>query len=397
MRRVVVTGLGLVCALGHDVASTWQGVREGRCGIGPIRTIPTERLGVRIAAEVQGLDPARILGERRAASLDRASQLAMIAAGEAWADAAAPLPSDPRRAGAILGGAIGYATFDAAYLALYGQNAPRVPPLTVPRIMPSASASHVSMAFGLRGPSYATTSACASATHAIGLAFEAIRSGRLDVAVAGGSDAPLTVGVLKGWEALRVLSADACRPFSRDRSGIVLGEGAGILVLEERSRALARGARIHAELAGFGMGADAGELTAPDAEGCAWAMAEALRDADLPPEAIGYVCAHGTGTRLNDRTEAGALRLVFGARTPPVSAPKSMLGHTMCASGGIGAALTVLGLRDGVLPPTIGFREGDPDCDLDCIPNQARAVQVEAALCNAFAFGGLNAVLAFRR
>ncbi len=397
MRRVVVTGLGLVCALGHDVPSTWQGVREGCCGIGPIRTIPTERLGVRIAAEVQGLDPARTLGERRAASLDRASQLALLAAGEAWADAAAPLPADPRRAGAILGGAIGYATFDAAYLALYGQGAPRVPPLTVPRIMPSASASHVSMAFGLRGPSYATTSACASATHAIGQAFEAIRSGRLDVAVAGGSDAPITVGVMKGWEALRVLSADTCRPFSRDRSGIVLGEGAGILVLEERSRALARGTRIHAELAGFGMGADAGELTAPNAEGCAWAMAEALRDADLPPEAIGYVCAHGTGTRLNDRTEAAALRLVFGARTPPVSAPKSMLGHTMCASGGIGAALTVLALRDGVLPPTAGFRQADPECELDCIPNQARVVQVEAALCNAFAFGGLNAVLAFRR
>ena len=223
--------------------------------------------------------------------------------------------------------------------------------------------------------------------------------GRLDVAVAGGSDAPLTVGVLKGWEALRVLSPEACRPFSRDRSGIVLGEGAGVLVLEERDRALARGATIHAELAGFGMGADAADLTAPDAAGCAWAMAEALRDADLPPELIGYVNAHGTGTRLNDRTEAAALRLVFGRRLDrvPVSSSKSMLGHTMCACGGIEAALTVLALRDGVLPPTIGFREADPECELDCIPNVARTAHVEAALCSSFAFGGLNAVLAFRR
>jgi nodulation protein E len=253
------------------------------------------------------------------------------------------------------------------------------------------------MEFGLRGPCFAIASACASATHAIGLAFQMIRSGQMDLAVTGGADAPISVGYMKAWESLRVLSADGCRPFSADRSGLVLGEGAGVLVLEDFATAKARGATIHAELLGFGMGADAGDLIAPDAAGAAAAMQAALDDADLAPADIGYINAHGTGTKLNDRTEVAAIRAVFGASPPPVSSTKSMIGHCLCGGGGLEAIATVLALRDGILPPTMGFRRADPECDIDCIPNMARPAHVTAALSNSFAFGGLNAVLAIGR
>jgi nodulation protein E len=408
-RRVAVTGLGAMSALGHDVPSLWGAVQDGVCGIRPIAGLDTQRLIVKHAAEIVGFAPQAHFDARRLPMLDRTSQLALVAAREALrmalhADAppvgfaglqAAGFAA--QRCGAILGAGIGIETFDNAYQTLYGEGSNRLHPLTVPRIMPNAPASHVSIEFGLRGPCFATASACASASHALGLSFQMIRSGMLDLAVSGGSDASISLGFMKAWDALRVLSPDGCRPFSRDRSGLVIGEGAAILVLEEWQHAQARGATIHAEMLGFGMSADAGDITAPDAAGASQAMMAALADAGLAPEAIDYVNAHGTGTRLNDRTETAALAQVFGAHLArlPVSSSKSMLGHCLNAGGALEALVTVLALRDGVIPPTIGFREPDPECALDCVPNQARTATLRAALSNSFAFGGLNAVLAF--
>jgi len=350
-----------------------------------------------IAAEIIDFDAGAHFDSRRLPLLDRTAQFAVVAAREAVQ--AAALPPDTAQAhrrGAILAAAIGQSSLDAAYLSLYGEGASRVHPLTVPRVMPNAPASHLSMEFGLRGPSYAVASACASANHAMCLAADAIRAGRADVMLTGGADASIVVGVFKSWEALRVLSADACRPFSRDRSGLVLGEGAAILVLEDWDHAQRRGATVLAEIAGSGMSADGLDLTAPDAGGAAFAMQAALDDAALDAAEIGYVNAHGTGTRLNDRIESAALLQVFG-RPPPVSSSKSMIGHCLSAGGALEAVATIMALRDGVLPPTAGFREADPECDVDCVPNVARAVPIQAALSNSFAFGGLNAVLAFRR
>lgn len=382
--------------MGGDVPTAWSALQAGRSGIGPIAGIPTNRLSASIAAEIAGFDGAAHFDGRRLLLLDRSAQLALVAAREAVKQAAlAPDPAQAARRGAIMAAAIGQSSLDAGYLALYGEGASRVHPLTVPRVMPNAPASHISIEFGLRGPCYAVASACASGNHAIALAADAIRAGRAEVILAGGSDASIVVGVLKSWEALRVLSADTCRPFSRDRTGLVLGEGAAVLVLEDWDHAQRRGAPILAELAGSGMSADAADITAPDIEGAAAAMRAALDDAGLHPSEIGYVNAHGTGTRLNDRIESAALRRVFG-RPPPVSSNKSMIGHCLSAGGALEAVATVMALRDGVLPPTVGFREADPECDVDCVPNVSRAVPMEAALSNSFAFGGLNAVLAFR-
>ncbi len=270
-RRVVVTGMGAVCATGHDTASFFASLRAGRVGIGPIANIPTERLGAKVAAEIRGLDVKDHFATKRLPMLDRTSQLGLIAARQAMAQAGLAR-GDVEDAAVILGAGIGQETFDQSYLQLYGQNAPRVHPFTVPRIMPNAPASHVSIEFGIRGPCYAIASACASSNHAIGQAAQMIRSGMVDVALAGGSDASVVVGFMKGWEALRVLSPGGCRPFSRDRDGLAIGEGAGVLVLEEAGHAAARGATPLMEIAGFGMSADGADITAPDAGGAARAM-----------------------------------------------------------------------------------------------------------------------------
>lgn len=383
--------------MGCDVPSLWSAMQAGQSGIGRIAGIPTGRLSASIAAEIAGFDGTAHFDGRRLPLLDRTAQLAVVAAREAMRQAVLlPDPALAHRRGVIMGAAIGQSSLDAAYLAFYGEGASRVHPLTVPRVMPNAPASHLSIEFGLRGPCYAVASACASANHAIALAADTIRAGRAEVILAGGADASIVVGVFKCWEALRVLSADTCRPFSRDRTGLVLGEGAGVLVLEEWEHARRRGAAILAEVAGSGMSADGADITAPDVGGAAAAMQAALDDAGLDPAEIGYVNAHGTGTRLNDRVESAALHRVFG-RPPPVSSSKSMIGHCLSAGGALEAVATVMALRDGVLPPTAGFREADPECDIDCVPNVARAVPIQAALSNSFAFGGLNAVLAFRR
>ena len=391
-----MTGLGVVCAIASDLPAYAAALRDGDCGVRPLVGLPLERLTVRTAAQVREFEPAAHFEHRRLAQLDRASQFALVAGRQAFS----PMSGlDPSRAGVILGAAIGVETFDAASRALYADNVRRLPPMTVPRIMPNAPTSHLSIEFGLRGPSFSVASACASATHAIGLAFHMIRAGLLDVAVTGGSDASLTLGFMKSWDALRVLSPDLCRPFSRDRAGLVLGEGAGILVLEDWSQAQARGAVIHAELLGFGMSADAADLIAPDQAGAARAVGAALHDAGLGASEVDYVNAHGTGTRLNDLTECAALRDVLGAHLDrvPVSSTKSMIGHCLNAGGALELIATVLALRDGFVPPTMGFTGHDPQCPVDCVPNASRRAPIGTALSNSFAFGGLNATLAVGR
>lgn len=402
-KRVAVTGLGAVTALGRDVPSLWRALVDGECGIRPIANIPTDRLTAHTAAEVRGFNPDAHFDARKLPMLDRTSQFALVAAreaiGQAAPDGIARLGVDAHKAGVIFGSGLGLHTLDSSYHTLYAEGSNRLHPFTVPRVMPNAPTSHISIDFGLHGPSFATASACASSTHAIGIAFHMIRAGMLELAVTGGSDASLTVGHVRAWDALRVLSPDSCRPFSKDRNGLVLGEGAAVLVLEEWDRARARGAMIHAEIVGFGMGADAGDITAPDEAGAAQAISAALSDASLRASDVQYVNAHGTGTRLNDRSETAALKRVFGdhAKQLAVSSTKSMLGHCLNAGGALEALATVLSVSEGVVPPTIGYRVPDPECDLDYVPNTSRRIAIDAALSNSFAFGGLNAVLAFRK
>jgi nodulation protein E len=397
MNRVAITGIGVVSPVGNNLEVYWQALVEGRSGIGPITLIPTERLNIRIAAEVKNHVPEQHFDARVVPLLDRFAQFAVIAARHAVADAGLIFGEELAQATAtIVGtGVGGQNTLDDGYFRLYGQNAARLHPFTIPRLMVNAGASHISMDLGLRGPTFAVASACASGAHAIGVAFDMIRCGRAAVALAGGAEACLTVGTLKGWEALRVLSADTCRPFSRTRSGLVLGEGAAILVLEPLDRAIARDARIYAELRGFGMSADAADIIAPNAEGSARSMRAALDDARIAEDTIDYINAHGTGTMLNDATETQAIRAVFGAHADRLatSSSKAVLGHGLGAAGALEAAATALAIQRRVMPPTANFEEPDPACNLDVIPNIAREQHIRCAMSNSFAFGGLNAVL----
>ncbi|MBV8535861.1 MAG: beta-ketoacyl-[acyl-carrier-protein] synthase family protein, partial [Alphaproteobacteria bacterium] len=398
LARVAITGLGAVSALGHEARSLWASVAGGKVGIGPIANIPTARLNVKIAAEVKGFDADQHFDRRRLPMLDRAAQFAVVAAREAIGDAKISF-DDPGRAGVILGATGAWTTVDDSYHQFYGQEVTRLHPLTIPRIMPNAPVSQITIEHGIAGPAFTISSACASASHAIGMAFRFIRDGALDAVVTGGSDASIAPGFLKGWDALRVLSADTCRPFSKNRSGLVIGEGAGIVVLEKLETAVARGAPIYAELVGFGMNADGKDMTAPDLASSARSMTAALRDADLAPDDVDYVNAHGTATRLNDSTESAALHRVFGNHLPAVavSSSKSMFGHTLAAAGALEIIVTALALRDGIVPPTMNMDEPDPECDLDCVPNTARRAEIDVAMSNSFAFGGLNAVLLARR
>jgi nodulation protein E len=400
MRRVAVTGLGAISALGPDVPSFGVAIREGRSGIGRIESADTSQLRFQNGAEVRGYTHQPYFEDRRADFIDRFAQFAVIAAREAVAGAGIDWTPELRETAAIVTGSCvgGQSTEDIGFYDVYklGQN--RVHPLTIPKTMANAGASHISMEFGITGPSFTISTACSSAGHAIGQAFWMIRSGITDLALTGGSEAPFSFGILKAWEAMRVVSPDTCRPFSRDRRGMVLGEGAAMMVLEPLEAALARGARVHAEIVGFGMSADACHITQPSSEGAARAMRAALRDAGLSPEQIGYINAHGTATPANDPAEIAAIRAVFGAHAErlAVSSTKSMHGHALGAAGALEGLATVLALRDGVLPPTANYQIPDPECDLDVVPNLSRQARVECALSNSFAFGGLNAVLAFR-
>jgi nodulation protein E len=399
MRRVAITGLGVICALGHNLAETWDSLRAGRPGIGPLESVDRTQLRFTNAAEVRGFRPELHFDTAQASMPDRFAQFALIAAREAVKQSGLDHTGPPSQRRAVITGSSlgGKNTEDGQFLELYGKHG-RVHPLTIPRTMANAGASLISMEMGITGPVFTLSTACSSSNHALGMAYWMVRNGMVDAAISGGSEATFSMGILKAWEALRVVAPDTCRPFSRDRKGMILGEGAGMLVMEPLDHAQARGAEVLAEIVGFGMSSDAGHLTQPSLEGPLSAMKLALDDAGLPPEAIGYINAHGTGTMANDPTEVRAIRKLFGAHAErlPVSSTKSMHGHALGGSGALEAVATVMAMRQGVLPPTANFNLPDPECDLDVVPNQPRSVQVEYALSNSFAFGGLNAVLAFR-
>jgi len=402
MRRVAITGMGSISSLGHDAGEQWRAMREGRSGIGPIANIPTDLLNVKIAAEVRGYDPLKYFDSKRLILLDRVSQFALIAAREAVAQSGLTFSESNigERTACIVGTGIGGEnTHNEQSQRFYGDKNPRVHPLTIVRLMANAAACQITMEYKLTGPAFAVVSACASANHAMAQAFDMVRSGKVDFAVTGGTEACITVPTVKAWEAVRVTADDTCRPFCKQRRGMVLGEGAGIFVLEEYEHARKRGATILAEFAGSGMSADAGDIVLPSETGAAKALAAALRDARLEAGDIDYINAHGTGTPANDPTESKAIRRVFGgyANAVAVSSTKSMHGHALGAAGAIELVAAIGALREGVIPPTANFIDPDPECDLDYVPNVAREKKVRAVLSNSFAFGGLNAVIALKR
>ena len=396
----------MISALGLDQQQFWQALVNGQTGIGPIPQDvgPNPEMGMnqvrfKNGAAVLGYDAETYFPRKTLSFMDRFAQFSVIAAREAVTMAGIEWTDELRESTAIITGSCmgGRFTEEIGYWELFHHGRHRVHPLTIPLGMSNAGASHISMEYGLHGPAYTISTACSSSAHAIGNALWMVRSGAAPLAIAGGSESPLFLGGLKAWEAMRVVSPDTCRPFSANRSGMILGEGGAMLVLEPLDRALARGAKPLAEIVGFGMSADACHVTQPSAEGAAKAIRAALRDGGLAPEQVGYINAHGTATEANDRMEAEAIHAIFGRHTTlPVSSTKSMHGHTLGAAGAIEAVATVLALRNGVLPPTINYTQPDPECDLDVIPNQSRPASAEAALSQSFAFGGLNAVLAFR-
>lgn len=399
MRRVVMTGAGTVNALGHDVPSSFQAMQDGKPGIAPLDIRDVDRLQTRIGAQVRNWPASDRFSARELSLYDRSTQFAVEAARQAIAQSGITFEGNLAGAGVILGTAGGgLQTVDDNYRTVYAEGKNRVPPLTVPRLMHNAPASHLSMIYGLHGPSFAVSSACSSSNHAIALAFQMIQSGMAPAMLTGGTEAMLCFGGLKAWEGLRVMSADACRPFSAGRTGLVQGEGAAVFVLEERDHALARGADIIAEVVGVSMTADAHDIVMPSRAGAVAAMSQALRSAGISPQDIGYVNAHGTGTTANDKIESEALLDLFGGTTPPVSSTKSMHGHAIGATGAIELLACLLALRDGTLAPTLGWLGPDPDCAIDLVANTARRVPpVTYAMSNAFAFGGLSSVLILRQ
>ncbi|MBD1885006.1 beta-ketoacyl-[acyl-carrier-protein] synthase family protein [Microcoleus vaginatus] len=399
--RVVITGIGVISALGRNCSEFWQSLREGCSGIRPIKAVDRTQLRFSNVAEVCNFNPLDYFEEKQVGFLDRFAQFGLIAAREAVDNAGIEWTQDLRERTSIVTGSCvgGQTSEDQGFVELYCNQRKNLHPLTVPRVMANAAASHISIEFGIYGPAFTLSTACSSANHAIGQAFWMVRHGMSEMAIAGGSEAPFSLGHLKAWDAIRAVSSDTCRPFSKDRRGMILGEGGAMIVLEPLEAALARGTHIYAEIVGFGMSSDAHHITQPLAEGAQRAIKAALQDAELQPTHIGYINAHGTGTLANDPMEISAIRSVFGthAEQLALSSTKSMHGHALGAAGAIEAVATILALEHGILPPTANFTEPDPQCDLDVIPNKARESQVEYALSNSFAFGGLNAVLAFRR
>jgi nodulation protein E len=401
MNRVVITGLGVFNPAGKNIADFWETVRDGRSVIGPLTIIPTDDLHIKIGAEIKDFDPKAHFVPKQLALLDRFSQLALMAAREAIADAGISFEGEAgERTACLIGSGVGgQQTLDESYYRIYAQGRKGLHPFTIPRLMLNAACSHITMENGITGPGYAIASACSSATHAIGQAFHMVRCGMVDAAVTGGTESCIAIGTMKGWEAIRVMAHDTCRPFSKDRTGMALGEGAAVAVLESLDHAQARGAEIHAEIAGFGMSSDAMDITMPDANGAARAMRGALTDARLEPGDIDYINAHGTGTAANDSTETRAIRMAFGdeADRLAVTSCKSVFGHALGGAGALELAATVKAICESVVPPTANFTEPDPECDLDYVPNTPREQPIRAALSNSFAFGGLNAVLAVKR
>lgn len=401
MNRVVISGLGVVSPVGHCTEDYWESLIAGRSGFAPATLGTAAQATGKLVGEVKNFDPAAHFESSQLLLLDRFSQFAVVAARQAVQQSGLTLQDElAERTAAIVGtGSGGQTTLDEGFHRLYAEGAARVHPLSIPKMMVSAAAGQVSMFCGSKGPSFAVASACASATHAIGLAFHMVRGGSVTCAIAGGTEASITFGGMKGWEAMRIMSSDTCRPFSKDRKGMIIGEGAAMVLLESLEHARARGADILAEVVGFGMSADAKDLTAPDPNGMARAISAALSDAGLAGEQIDYVNAHGTGTVANDAAETAALHKSFGAhaRQLAVSSTKSVVGHSLGAAGALEFVATVMAMRDGIVPPTMNYLGADPNCDLDYVPNEARRSPVRAALSNSFAFGGLNAVLAARQ
>jgi len=400
MNRVVITGAGTINALGGSVLETLHAMREGQLGIGPLQMRDLDRLSVKIGGQIKDFDPETHFDRQKLALYDRVTQLVLLASREAMAQSGLEITEElSETTGVVLGTAAGgMNTWDDNFRSVYEEGKNRVHPFVVPKLMTNAAASHLSMAYNIKGPSLTVSTACASSNHAIGLAFQMVRSGMAQVMLAGGGDAMLTFGGIKAWEGLRVMSKTACRPFSANRSGMVQGEGAGVFVLETYEGAKARGAEILAELIGFSMTSDAGDIVMPNQQGAVRAIRGALRDARLDPQDIGYINAHGTGTAANDKTECAAVTEVFGAHAPALmmSSTKSMHGHLIGGTGAVELLACLMALRDGVIAPTIGYEQPDPNCAVDVVPNVARQANVTAALSNAFAFGGMNAVLALK-
>ncbi len=405
-RRVVVTGIGLITSVGLDRESTWRALLAGRSGIGPIEAFDASDFRTRIAGEVKDFDPLVHMDAKEARKTDRYCQLAIAASAEAMAHAA-PGDIDPRRAGVVIGSGIGgMITYDTQFRRLINQGPSRISPLFIPMMIADMASGLVSIRYGYRGPNYATVSACASSAHAIAAAYEHIRRGQADLMITGGSEASICPMALAGFGAMKAISARnddpqrASRPFDLERDGFVLGEGAGILILEDLARAQSRGARILAEIRGCGLTADAFHMTQPDAEGdgAREAMAAALEMAGVEPTRVDYINAHGTSTYYNDRIETKAIKDLFGehAARLAISSTKSMIGHLLGAAGAVEAATTIMTMETGLITPTINLEHPDPDCDLDYCPNVAVERKVDCALSNSFGFGGHNVSLCFR-
>ncbi|MCA0994708.1 beta-ketoacyl-[acyl-carrier-protein] synthase family protein [Alloyangia pacifica] len=401
MKRVVITGAGTINALGRGVPATFEAMREGRCGIGELEFRDVERLAIRIGGQIKGYEPEETFNRQQLALYDRFTQFALIAAREAIAQSGLEFHGDMAdRSGVVLGtSGGGLTTQDENYRSVYEEGKNRVHPFVVPKLMNNAAASHVSMEFNLRGPTFTVATACASSNHAMGLAFQMVRSGACPAMITGGSESMLCFGGVKAWEGLRVMSKDACRPFSANRNGMVQGEGAGVYVFEDYDHAKARGADILAEVVGFAMTSDAADIVMPSKQGAARAISGALRDGKIDRDEVGYINAHGTGTAANDKTECAAVADAMGPQADRlmISSTKSMHGHCIGGTGAVELLACIMALRDGVIAPTIGHEEFDAECALDVVPNEAREANVSVVLSNAFAFGGLNAVLALRK
>ena len=401
MKCVVITGAGTINALGHSVADTMTAMAEGRCGISPLVFRDVERLSIQIGGQVRGFEADGRYNRQQMSLYDRFTQFSLAAAAEAIAQSGITFSGElAAKSGVVLGTAGGgVSTWDDNYRSVYEDGKNRVHPFVVPKLMNNAAASHVSIEYNLKGPSFTVSTACASSNHAMAQAFQMVRTGMAPAMVTGGSESMLCFGGVKAWEGLRVMSKDACRPFSANRNGMVQGEGAGIFVFEEYEHARARGAEILCEVAGFAMSSDATDIVIPSKNGAARAIAGALSDARLNPEDVGYINAHGTGTAANDKTECAAVADVFGPHADKlmISSTKSMHGHLIGGTGAVELLACIMALRHGVVAPTIGYEEADPECALDVVPNEARDAKVNVVLSNAFAFGGMNAVLALRK
>jgi len=393
--------MGAVSAAGIGVDALWTAARTGHSAVDKFQLPRDGKTTIKIAAQVKDFDPARYMSATQINLTDRFTQFAIVAADEAMQQAG--FSKDSRlenlrlgdRAATIIGTGIGgYTSLDNMMFNFLVSNE-RLHPMTIPRVMSNAAASHLSMRYGCQGPAFAVSSACSSANQAIGIGAQLVQSGIVDIAIVGGSEASIATTYLRAWELLRVLTPDFCRPFSGGRNGMTIGEGAGVLVLENAETAEARGATPLAEIAGFGTSSDANDLVRPDPHGAAAAMRKAIEGSGLSPDAIDYVNAHGTGTIMNDIVESEALKTILGPRLKdvPVSSTKPIHGHAIGASAALELIITINAMREGIVPPTINWLEPDPKCDLDPVPNEARKQPIRTAMSNSFAFGGINAAI----